>query len=146
MSKVELSNREVCAKFSGIHWHDSKLINLHLVRLPGERKYDLQLDLDLITHFERGKVDTKRKTVIFRECRILQMDLDLLGVLICGGDISTATCYMNAVEMERKNRNKAHEFDFPQSYNPLDKCLVFLIEMINPAGELLVFARDFELL
>lgn len=146
MSNVGLSVDEICAKFSRIYWHDSKLINLRLLRVAGERKYDLQLDLDLITHFEQGKIETNRKTVIFRECRILQMDLDLLGVLICGGDISTATCYTNAVEMERKNRSKAHQFNFSQSSNPLDKCLGFLIEMTNPGGEMFVFARDFELL
>jgi hypothetical protein len=74
------------------------------------------------------------------------MDLDPLGLVICGGDIGSATCDENAVELERTYRPTQEQFDFPQSYNPLEECIGFLIEMINPGGKLIVFARDFQLI
>jgi hypothetical protein len=145
MSEAELDRDEICTRFSKLHWHDSKLLDLHLLRVPGKRKYDLRLDLDLIIAYAEGEIERNNKSAIFRECRIVQMDLDLLGVVICGGDIGSATCYADAVELERENREKARQFGFPQSYNPLEKCLGFFIEMINPGGEIIVFAKDFEL-
>jgi len=145
VSEAEFNADEVCARFSQLYWHDSKLLDLHLVKHAEKKRYDLRLDLDLIVSFSEGRIERSNKSALFRECRIVRMDLDLLGVLICGGDIGSAVCYSDAVELERKNKDKARQFDFPQSYNPLEKCLGFLIEMINPGGEIIVFARDFEL-
>lgn len=142
MSEADLA--EVCTRFSQLHWHDSKLLDLHLLRVPG-RKYDLRLDLDFIVGFTERQAERANKSAIFRECRIVQMDLDLLGVVICGGDIGSATCYADAVELEKKNRDKLRQFDFPQSYNPLEQCMGFLIEMISPGGQIIIFAKHFEL-
>lgn len=146
MSTTQKTADEVCARFSRLHWHDSKLLNVHLLRTFGERKYDLQLDIDLITGFEQGEFQRSDNTVVFEECRIVQMDFDLLGIVICGGDIGSATCYVDAVDLESKYRAKLPQFDFPQSYSPLEECVGFLIEMINPGGELVVFARNFQLI
>ena len=145
MSETQVIGDVVCARFSELHWHDSKLLNLHLLRIPGERKYDLQLDIDLIMGFEHGEFQRSDKTAVFRECRIVKMDLDLLGVVICGGDIGNATCYRDAVDLERQYRARLGQFDFPQSFNPLEECLGFLIEMINPGGEIVIFAKDFQI-
>ena len=145
MSEAQLCFDEVCAKFSQIYWHDSKLLDLHLLKHPEKKQYDLRLDLDLIVSFSEGRTERSKQSALFHECRIIQADLDLLGVLICGGDIASAVCYADAIEFERENRDKARQFDFPQSYNPLEKCLGFLIEMINPGGEIIVFAKGFEL-
>lgn len=146
MSATQITADEVCARFSRLHWHDSKLLNLHLLKVPDERKYDLQLEIDLITGFEEGEFQRSDRTAVFRECRIVQMDLDLLGIVICGGDIGSATCYVDAVDLEKRYRAKLGQFDFPQSYNPLEECFAFLIEMIHPGGEMIIFAKDFQLI
>lgn len=140
----EIKRSEVCARFSEVRWHDSKLLDLSLLKDKTRKKYDLRLSLDLIVGSKQGVIERSKKSVLFRECRILQTDLDLLGVLICGGDIASGICYPYAVELE-KGKDKVRLFDFPQNHNPLEKCVGFLIEMINPGGEILVIARDFEL-
>lgn len=135
---------DICERFSRLQWHDSKLIELRLLK-HAERKYDLQLDLDLIIGFSEGRTERSKKRAIFEECRIIRTDLDLLGVLMCDGAIASAVCYPDAIELEKKIRDKAERFDFPESYNPLERCLGFLIEMINPGGEIVVFAKDFQI-
>ncbi|MGH9874932.1 MAG: hypothetical protein ACRD9S_20955 [Pyrinomonadaceae bacterium] len=145
MPEAKLNIHGVCARFSQIYWHDSKLLDLHLLRHPEKKKYDLRLDLDLIVGFSEGNVERRKQSALFRDCRIIQTDLDLLGVLICGGDIGSAGCYLDAVELEKKKRDRLRRFDLPQDQNPLEACIGFFIEMIPPGGELIVFARNFEL-
>ena len=137
--------RDTCERFSQVQWHDSKLLNLQLVKHADRKQYDLRLDLDLIIGFSQGRTERSEKSALFEGCRIIQTDLDLLGVLMCDGAIASAVCYADAIELERKMRDKAEQFDFPESYNPLEKCLGFLIEMINPGGEIVVFAREFHM-
>lgn len=135
----------ICEQFSQIKWHDSKIIELHLVKESKER-YDLLLDLNLITGYSEGRCEWARKTGRFANCRIIRSDLDLLGMLLCGGAIGEASCYPDAVEFERKNRNQAHEFDLPDEANLLEDCLGFQFYLIPPGGEFIVIARDFQLI
>ena len=136
---------QICAEFSKIHWHDSKLLNLHLTQPEEIRQYDLRLDLDLIVGFSEGKFERKLQSAFFRDCRILKTDLDLLGVLLCGGDIAAAGCYPDAIELEKGERDKVRQFDLPQTRNPLDECVGFFFEMVPPGGQMIIFARGFEL-
>src|SRR5258708_9235895 len=145
MPEQEVSYEKICFRFSQVPWHDSKLTDLYLLRDDETKKCDLRLGLDLNVAFSKERIERSKSLAVFKECRILQVDLDLLGVLICGGDIASGVCYEDAVDFERRRRNKAQQFDFPQRYNPLEKCLAFLIEMINPGGEIVVLAKDFEL-
>jgi hypothetical protein len=144
MVKSRIKTDEVCSRFSEVRWHDSKLLDLCLLKDNLRKRYDMRLSLDLIIGWREGIIERSKKNAYFRECRILKTDLDLLGVLICGGDIASATCYADAVELE-KGSDKVRQFGFPQNHNPLEDCLGFLIEMINPGGEIIVFARNFEL-
>jgi hypothetical protein len=145
MSEAKLNLDEICARFSQIHWHDSKLTNLHILKRPEKRRYDLQLDLDLIVNFSEHKTERNKYSAIFRDCRIIRADLDLLGVLICGGDIGAAVCYLDAHKLESERRNKIQQFDLPDGDNPLERCLGFVVQMIPPGGEIIIFARDFQL-
>ena len=53
-----MTNRdEIWTRFSNIYWHDSKLIDVHVLQRTEKGTYDLQLDLDLIVSFSAGKVD-----------------------------------------------------------------------------------------
>ena len=145
MSEVDINKDEVCTNFSKIYWHDSKLIDLHVLKRAEKASYDLQLDLDLIVKLSQGNVDRSKHTAIFRDCRIIQTQLDLLGITLCGGDIWCAWCYTDAVELENERRKMARGFDLPEDRNPLERCLGFVIQMIPPGGEMLIFAKDFEL-
>lgn len=136
---------QICAEFSKIYWHDSKLLDLHLTQNEEARQYDLRLDLDLIVGFSEGKLERKLQSAFFRDCRILKTDLDLLGVLLCGGDIAAAGCYPDAIELEEGERDKVRQFDLPQTRNPLDECVGFFFEMVPPGGQMIIFARGFEL-
>ena len=103
MSGVKFKH-EICAEFSKIFWHDSKLLDLHLTLHEEPMQYDLRLDLDLIVCFSEGKIERRLQSAVFRDCRILQTDLDLLGVLLCSNDIGAAGCYPDAVELQKRKR------------------------------------------
>ncbi len=138
-------SEKICELFSQIHWHDSKLLDLHLIRNPENRQYDLRLDLNLIVGYSEGKIERRKESALFSDCRILQTDLDLLGVLLCGGDIGAAGCHPDSVELEKRKRDKVRQFDLPQNQNPLEECIGFFFEMIPPGGQIIIFAKDFEL-
>lgn len=135
----------ICESFRQIKWHDSKLLGLHLIRDPEMPRYDLRLDLNLIVGFLEGKVQRRKQTALFSDCRIIQTDLDLLGVLLCSGDIGAAGCYPDSAELEKRERDKIRLFDLPQDLNPLQECIGFFFEMVPPGGQLIIFAKDFEL-
>lgn len=145
MNEKKESIEDIRKKFEQLYWHDSRIINLRLIKYEVDRKYNLELDINLYEETAKGKIEHKRKIIIFRNCRIIKLDFDLLGLLFCNGDISNATCYTNATQIEEERRGKLQHFDFPNTFNPLEKCLVFSIEMIHPAGEILIFARTFEI-
>lgn len=116
---------KICESFSQILWHDSKLLGLHLSRNPEKPQYDLRLDLNLIVGFSEGKIERRKRSALFSDCRIVQTDLDLLGVLLCSGDIGAAGCYPDAVELEKRKRDKVRLFDLPNDLNPLPECIGF---------------------
>ena len=136
---------KICESFTQIKWHDSKLLGLYLIRNPEKPQYDLRLDLNLIVGYSKGEVERKKQSALFRDCRIIQTDLDLLGVLTCGGDIGSAGCYPDAVELEKRKRDKIQRFDLPQDQNPLEECIGFFFEMITPGGQIIIYAKAFEL-
>jgi hypothetical protein len=137
---------KICELFSQTRWHDSKLLGLHLFRHPEKPQYDLRLDLDLIVGFSGGKVERRKGTALFSDCRIVQTDLDLLAVLACSGDIGAAGCYQDSVEQEKRGRDEVRLFDVAQDLNPLTECIGFFFEMIPPGGQIIIFAKDFELI
>ena len=96
MVETDVKSSELCRRFSEVRWHDSKLLELYLLKDGKRKKYDLRLSLELIVGVKEGEVVRSKKSAFFRECRLLQRDLDLLGVLICGGDIASAICYPDA--------------------------------------------------
>ncbi|MDX6501146.1 MAG: hypothetical protein QOG23_4406 [Blastocatellia bacterium] len=138
-------SEKICESFSQIRWHDSKLLDLHLIRNPEKRQYDLRLNLNLIVGYSEGKIERKMQSALFSDCRIIQTDLDLLGILLCGGDIGAAGCHPDSVELEKRERDKVRQFDLPQNQNPLEECIGFFFEMIPPGGQIIIFAKDFEL-
>lgn len=142
---MPINANDICARFSQVPWHDSKIIDLHLARSTDKLEYDLRLDLNLITPGTKDRSEINHHSAVFVGCRLIKADLDLLGVLICNGAIASGVCYADPTELEERNRFTAQQFGFPQDHNPVEKCLGFLLEMINPGGEIIVFAQDFQL-
>ena len=139
------NNTDICARFSQVPWHDSELIDVHLLRIPEKLQYDLRLDLNLITGYTKAGPEMTRCSVLFVGCRIIKLNFDLLGILICSGAIASGVCYPDPTELERRKGLNTQEFGFPQDHNPVEKCTGFFIEMINPGGEILIVAQDFQL-
>ena len=118
-------SEKICESFSQVLWHDSKLLDLHVIRNPEKPQYDLRLDLNLIVGYSEGKIEGRKQSALFSDCRIMQTDLDLLGVLLCGGDIGAAGCYPDSAALEKRERDKVRLFDLPQDLNPLHECVGF---------------------
>ena len=147
MPETKNNADEICNRFDAIHWHDSEIQQISIKKDAAKNTYDIVFDLRLITQFS----DSERKYIyegrhlIFKHCRITLLDLDLLGMLLCRGAIADAVCYKDAMELEKKIRDKAKNFDLPERNNPLEYCLGFRIYMLPPSGNIFIFARDFEL-
>lgn len=137
--KEENFNRTI-QKFENVHWHDSKLLDFKLIRISSQTENFHDLELNLSLRFKDG--DFRNATLVFKKCRILKLDLDLLGLVICGGDIGGVTFFKNSREAEIRYRNLSNDFDFPDSANPMDNALGCLIEMIHPGGYILIFAQS----
>jgi hypothetical protein len=134
------SFEEISSTFRSIKWHDSKLLGAQICRAdPDQKLYDVDLEINARTDEPTSYV---LKKVSFKETRVIKLDLDFLGLIICGGDIGDANCYKDAVAMEKKFRDMQREFDFPEGFLPFDETFACFIEMIHPAGNLLIFARN----
>jgi hypothetical protein len=83
---------------------------------------------------------------VAKDCRIIKLDLDLLGKQLCGGDIAASSCAMESALKEKIETEELPDFDLPQDEQPLAEYLHFRILLIHPAGEINFFAKDFELL
>ena len=125
-------SEKVCESFSQIIWHASKLLGLHLIRNREKPQYNLRLELNLIVGYSEGKVEWRKQSAVFSDCRIIGTDLDLLGILLCSGDIGAAGCYPDSAELEKRKRDKVRLFDLPQDLNPLQDCICFFVEMVPP--------------
>jgi hypothetical protein len=64
---------------------------------------------------------------------------------MCGGDIGAAGCHPDAAELEKRKRDKVRQFDLPQNQNPLEEYIGFFFEMIPPGGQIIIYAKAFEL-
>jgi len=138
------SRKEICDRFNSLHWHDSKLLGV-AVRETGGGEYDVRLQLDLFTDTPEGLRLTSTE-LRFSEARVLQLDLDILGITYCGGDIGTASCEADSEVKTRLEGQLRENFDLPQPDPPLSQLCEFHIRMIHPGGMLRIFAKDFALL
>jgi hypothetical protein len=136
---------EVCARFNSIAWHDSKLISLRVYASDDHLTHNVDFGLKLLTNAKPGEYEWSDATLTAKDCRIIKLDLDLLGKQLCGGDIASASC---DTETEFKKKIETEElaaFDLPQGERPLAEYLHFRILLIHPGGEVNLLAKDFEL-
>jgi hypothetical protein len=128
--------------FNSIKWHDSELLGLRIRNDANQRTFDIELEVNVITELRGIFSFTKLR---FIDARAINLDLDLLGVSMCSGHISGSICYRDAVAIESELRNRRGEFGLPEDSLPFDDTVAFLIEMIHPGGDLLIFARDLQI-
>lgn len=145
-SSMSLNNRdEVCTRFNSIGWHDSRVVGLHLIPRIEYEVHDFYVDVRLLKGDPSANDGYLAAKLLFRDCRIVQLDLDLLGMQLCGGDISTAFCESDAASREQAERGRLQKFDLPQEEDALNAFFYFKILLIPPGGEINIYARDFEL-
>ena len=141
MSKQANSN--VCRRFNELPWHDSKLLGFK-IDFEGDTPDNLQLEVKLNAP-DRAKRQWRNSKLIFKECRFIKLDLDLLGIQLCGGDIASATCETNSALKKKIEDFLEVEFDLPEERNPFETTFHYQVLMIHPGGELNLFAKEFEL-
>ena len=139
MSHETEPSQDVCTRFNQMQWHDSKLVGFQLAPKSDER-YDVHVDLQLLTNAQPGQYTWKDARLEFHDCRIMELSVDTLGIRFTGGDISSAICEGGTA---LKEKLESRFFDLPQGDDPYEGILHFRILLIPPGGEIDVFARDF---
>lgn len=145
MSQKDMSLEEVCKEFNSLSWHDSKLIAFRVFLEEDGMTHNVEFDMNLILKVLPNKVERKNGRLILKDCRIIKIDLDLLGKYYCGGDIAYAISERNSDLKRKIETEQLSKFDLPQEDHPLEDYLHFRISLIHPGGEVHAFAKNFEL-
>jgi hypothetical protein len=133
---------DICKRFHERDLHDSKLRSFALVRRKdedGNILEDMCFEIDLLS-WTPERSDYTRAELIFHECVIVMMDLDLGGKLSCSDDIAGANC---AIDSDLRKQQLDTHFKYERDY--LDDYLHFRIMLVPPGGEINIFAKDFSL-
>jgi hypothetical protein len=140
------SSEDICGRFNSMHWHDSKLTGFHLKLRDDDQIFEVGLDLRLLTDIRPGNYQWENQRLEIKECRLIKLDLDLLGMQLCGGDIASATCEKDSAMKRKVERDELPNFSLPQGEDPLAGILHFRILLIHPGGEINLFAKGFNVL
>jgi hypothetical protein len=144
--------KEICDRFNKHNFHDSKLMLFQSIRQKEEEiiTENVNFEIEILKKNSSGISEYKKAKLIFKDCRIIKMDLDLIGKRYC------SDCVMNAVCSIDSQLNSNIENNYfrrgPVSLgndnlkNVLDGYLYFNIKLIPPGGEIDVFAKNFELI
>lgn len=136
----------ICARFNEVRWHDSKLISFQLLPKNDNQTHDIGLDLKLLTNAQHGNCDWEDGRLEIEECRVIQLNLDMLGIQLCGGDIANAFCEKASAMKEGLEDTQIQHFDLPQGDDPFADIIHFRILLIHPGGEINIFAKNFKLI
>ncbi len=134
---------KVIVHFNNHIWHDSRVMSIKLQKAG--RSYEVLIEILFVRDGVPQEYESENRIMKFDRCRIFSADIDLLGLELCGGMIGSARCRSGAIDIERQERGKIDKFDLPQDRLPLDQCLVFEFELIYPAGNITLYAENFEI-
>jgi hypothetical protein len=79
--------------------------------------------------------------LVFKNCRLIKFDMDLVGKRYCGDDILAAEC---KIDSDFKKKMQMELFKYEK--HELNSYLHFKITLIPPGGELDILAEDFEMI
>lgn len=134
-------HRLICERFNSLHWHDSKLTNVQMLRNENSHTDDLHLSIKLLVNAEPGNYVWNKVKIVIKECTILKLDLDLDGKRVCSDQIARAFC-----STASSLKSQIEQEQLKAEVNPLLEYLHFSILLIPPGGEINIFAKDFELI
>jgi hypothetical protein len=128
-------SENISESFNRLHWHDSKLRSLRILR-------DDDLDEVLLDVELRGvsEQELTPMTVVFEDAVFFFSDIDLQGKRECSDDISGGTCEANSDLM-----TKLQDERLKYSPNALAGYFHFSIYLIHPGGTVEVIASGFRL-
>ncbi|WP_263368210.1 hypothetical protein [Edaphobacter bradus] len=128
--------KEKASEFAKLPWHDSKLLELRVFRdnIPDQENLECSIE------FTKSHNSWRRAVVLFRNCTIAKIDLDLDGKKVCADSIFYATC-----EIESALKKSLEAGQLKNERNPLSDYYHFRILLVHPGGELNIFAKDFEI-
>ena len=129
--------REQQSSFENLPWHDSRLLDVRLMRKKRTKADD---DLECTIDFLVRRGEYRRATVTFVNCTIIKMDIDLDSKKICGDSISSATC-----DFDSHLRDQLEKTRLRDERHPLDGYRHYRISLIPPSGDVNVFAERFDI-
>jgi hypothetical protein len=132
---ISTPSDELCERFNGLEWHDSKLRSFAVVRHDEDRD-NVVLNLELRGISER---ELTPATLTLEDATYLRADVDLDGKSECSDDISRAVC-----EIESDLKKELLNSQFKYSPTALDGYYLFDIYLIPPGGRIQVFAKNFK--
>jgi len=133
--------QDICRRFNSLHWHDSKLVGVHISYSADDRTDDVCFQIELLTNPQPGNYQWKSAKLKITECTIIKLDMDLDGKHVCSDDIAEAFCTAESPLKDQLEREQLKHEE-----KPLAGYLHFRISLIPPGGEIDLFAKDFELL
>ncbi|SRR5581483_720040 len=132
---MTLLEKEKASEFTNLPWHDAKLLEVRVFRDSVD-----QDNLSCTINFETARNSWRRAVVLFRNCTITKIDLDLDGKRVCADSIFDAAC-----ELESALKKSLEVGQLKNERKPLNDYYHFRISLVSPGGEVNVFAKDFDL-
>ena len=127
-------SQEVCDQFERLRWHDSKLMGIHVRTV--DNTHEINMAIQWVPRSGDNWIESK---VLFSNCTYIMADLDLGGKTLCSDSIACGVC---SIDSELKARIQREQFKFEPGH--LDEFFHFTIELIQPGGEIHIFAKSFE--
>ena len=123
-------------QFNEIPWHDAKFLGMSIFR---DEKQGLDLVYWFLRIWQEDFRSLKKAIMIFEEATIVRTNLDLDGKRVAADDIADASCMADSElkrQVERELRYEQH---------PLRDHFHFQLDLIDPGGQVNVFAKSFRL-
>lgn len=134
---IETESSSTIAAFSRLPWHDSEFLGW---RVAYNRSDEPVVTFDIV--FRASGMIAASAEVQFHDVRGIYADVDLLAKQLAGDQIASGRCEDAEVSRAEFAQRLAEKFDlYPgESVNGL---VLFTVQLIPPAGEVLVLARSF---
>jgi hypothetical protein len=138
---------DIPERFNKLLWHDSKLQGIRIQRRSGSPFDEISLDIALYVDRQPNGYERRPVSITFSSWRYVRMGMDLESKRLCSDDISEAWCEKDSVLKKQIEEKISHEpmQARPEKERPLAEHYLFRILLITPGGEMIIVARNFEL-